>query len=55
MEERLAEGDDDRTGGRWVNPFYQMLHILGKHISALLAFGKLVLPFNFLIKRNYVC
>lgn len=34
--------------------FYQTLRILGKHISALLAFGKLTLPFNFLIKRNYV-
>lgn len=26
---------------------YQTLHILGKHISAVLAFGKLVLFFNF--------
>lgn len=46
--------DDGGKGGRQANPFSQMLRISGKHISALLAFGKLVLPFNFLIKRNYV-
>jgi hypothetical protein len=47
--------EDGGKGGRGVNPFYQTLHILGKHISAFLAFGKLDLPFNFLIKRNYIC
>lgn len=55
MEERLARGDVGGKGERQANPFYQTLHILGKHISALLAFGKLALSFNFLIKRNYVC
>lgn len=53
MENRLVK-EGDRGKKEMHKSIYQTLHILGKHISAVLAFGKLVLSFNFLIKRNYI-
>lgn len=53
MEGRLLQRGTEKRRETHTS-IYQTLRILGKHISAVLAFGKLVLSFNFLIKRNYI-